>query len=59
MALKAIKSNKMNIFELVKTKNDEGLTLTEMRFKHRMKIAIKAWNKTRNYEKQKTRTQSK
>jgi len=33
----------MTIFELVRTKNDEGLTLTEMRVKRRMKIALRAF----------------
>lgn len=35
----------MNIHDLVKTRNDEGLTVTEMIVKRRMKLAIKAFDK--------------
>ena len=35
----------MNIVEIMQTINDEGLTVTEMRAKRRMNIALKAFGK--------------
>jgi len=48
-----------NIFELVKTKNDEGLTLTEMREAERMNIAIKAFDKRKENQRKKKHGDSK
>jgi len=38
----------MTIFELVRTKNDEGLTITEMIVKRRMKVALNAFKLKKN-----------